>query len=70
MVQAATTNGSTLATIREFGADATYAYNWGKANTSLEYENYVSGQFASGTNTVATISVGFNNVAWAGTVPR
>lgn len=67
MVQAATTNDSTLATIREFGADATYAYNWGKANTSLEYENYVSGQFASGTNTVATISVGFNNVAWAGT---
>ena len=35
MVQAATTDGSTLATIREFGADATYAYNWGKANTSL-----------------------------------
>ena len=65
--QAATYSQSVMDNVKAFGADAVYAYNWGKSNTSSEYINNVSRQHASGMDTIPTISVGFNNVGWAGT---
>ena len=65
--QAASTDSGTLNKIKAFGADAVYAYNWGKSNTSSAYINNVSNQYKNGNDTIATISVGFNNVGWAGT---
>ncbi|MHB1153770.1 MAG: glycoside hydrolase family 99-like domain-containing protein [Eubacteriales bacterium] len=67
LCQAATTSADTLGKIKNTGADAVYAYNWGKANTSSVYESYITGQYNTGINVIPTISVGFNNVAWAGT---
>lgn len=67
LCQAATTSADTLGKIRNTGADAVYAYNWGKANTSSEYQSYITGQYNAGLNVIPTVSVGFNNVAWAGT---
>ncbi len=67
LCQTPTTSADTLGQIRNTGADAVYAYNWGKANTSSAYGSYITGQYNAGIHVVPTISVGFNNVAWAGT---
>lgn len=67
MVQYAGYGQEAINTILSFGTDATYAYNWGKTNTSEGYAKNIMGQYKAGINAVPTISVGFNNVAWAGT---
>ncbi|MBQ8509020.1 MAG: glycoside hydrolase family 99-like domain-containing protein [Clostridia bacterium] len=59
--------GASASQLESFGADATYAYNWGKSNTSTAYINNVMSRYNAGAGTVPTISVGFNNVAWATT---
>lgn len=46
------------------GMDATYRYSWSKNNTSGAITDSIKGQYRSVGNTVATASVGFNDVAW------
>jgi len=67
LIQTTARDASSLATVKSTGADAVYAYNWSKANTSGEYIGYVQSQYQAGMDNIATISVGFNNVAWNGT---
>lgn len=66
LCQVSSTEASLLRQAESFGADAVYAYNWGKSNTSEAYISYINKQ-AAVMSTVPTISIGFNNVAWKGT---
>ncbi|MCI8388394.1 MAG: hypothetical protein HFE63_08040 [Clostridiales bacterium] len=66
LCQSTTQSADQLRVTDSFGADAIYAYNWTKSYKSEIYENNILTQ-AKYTKVVPTISVGFNNIAWAGT---
>ena len=62
---------SDKSTVTQLGMDATYGYNWGTEGYRLDVNKTNNLNKAKENDdafyTVPTISVGFNNIAWAGT---
>ncbi len=63
-------NGASSTKLKEAGFDGTCAYNWGSSGYKLETN--INSNLANAKDdsvfTIPTISVGFNNIGWSGTV--